>query len=172
MKFFIISLLSLFSLKLAAQPDPEFPKEFIMHVKLHNGMITTFRSKAPDIYVGGVQLVPQYTIVPGAIRGGVIGDVFYGGKKLQALFGPTVSVKLLSLKVKPFGTAGNIHLNIDHLWGTSNQMLFGAGLNADIANWVIFGFTIHRDYNLNNWWIQNTIGFRISKIKKQKPIDL
>ena len=39
-----------------AQTDPEFPKGFIMHLKLHNGMVTNFTS-SPDLYVGGVQLV-------------------------------------------------------------------------------------------------------------------
>lgn len=172
MKFFISTVLLASCLSLSAQNGPEFPREFIMHLKLHNGMMTTFRSTTPDLYVGGVQLIPQYTFVPGVIRGGIVGGVFYGGKKIQALIGPTVSVKLASLKAKPFGTLGNIHLTIDHLWGSEKQKLAGAGLNADIGNWVVFGFSIHRDYNLNNWWIQNTLGLRISKVKKQKPIDL
>ena len=48
--------------------DPEFPKnEFIMQLRLHNGMVTDFHS-APDLYVGGLQLVPQWTVVENLLR--------------------------------------------------------------------------------------------------------
>ncbi len=168
MKFIPIKiLLILFAFQLSAQDqDTEFPKEFIMHLKLHNGMVTNFRGATPDVYAGGFQLIPQYTIVKNLIRGGVIINGFYTAKKLQAAFGPTLSVKLKTLHAKPFGSAGNIHINIDHLWGTGKQRLLGGGINADIGNRIVLGLTLHRDYQLNNWWLQNTLGLRISKIKK------
>lgn len=170
MKFISLQLLLfLFSFQLSAQDqDPEFPKEFIMHLKLHNGMVTNFRGRAPDIYAGGIQLVPQYTIVKNLLRGGAIIDGFYSSKKFQAAFGPTLSIKLKTLHAKPFGSAGNIHINIDHLWGTEKQRLLGGGINADIGNKLVLGLTVHRDYNLNTWWLQNTLGLRISKLKKIK----
>jgi hypothetical protein len=148
-----------------AQADPEFPKEFIMHARLHNGMVTNF-TNAPDVYTGGIQIIPQYTIVPQKLRAGLIGDVFYSGKKLQAAVGPTLSFKLTTFKAKPFGSLGNLNVSIDHLWGTNQQRLFGGGINADIGNKIIIGLSAHRDYNLNSWWLQNSIGFRISKTKK------
>ncbi|MCW3106815.1 MAG: hypothetical protein JWQ09_1321 [Segetibacter sp.] len=161
-------MLFLVSVQLTAQgQDPEFPSEFIMHLKLHNGMVTNFRGNTPDIYLGGLQLVPQYTIIPHLVRAGVIGDVFYTGKKLQAAGGPTLSVKIKTLQAKPFGSAGNIHINFDYLWGTEKQHLLGGGINADIGNKVVIGLTVHRDYNLNYWWLQNSLGIRISKIKKK-----
>ena len=172
MKFVIPTiLLFLISFKSMAQDqDPEFPTEFIMHLKLHNGMVTNFKGNSPDQYVGGIQLVPQYTIVKRLIRGGVILDGFYTGKKLQAAAGPTLSIKLKTLHAKPFGSAGNIHLNIDHLWGTEKQRLLGGGINADIGNRLVLGLSLHRDYNLNNWWLQNTLGLRISKLVRKKEI--
>lgn len=160
---FFALLLFCFSAK--AQSDPEFPKEFIMHAKLHNGMVTDFGSY-PDIYVGGIQLVPQYTLVEHKIRGGAIADVYYTGKKINAAFGPTISFKLKTINAAPFGSAGNIHLNLDHLWGTNKERLIGGGINIDLANKIVLGLTIHRDYNLNTWWLQNTLGLRISKLKK------
>lgn len=166
MKFISINLfLFFFSLQLWAQ-DPEFPREFIMHLKLHNGMVTNFRGQTPDIYVGGIQLIPQYTIIKNVVRAGVVLDGFYTSKKLQAALGPTLSIKLKTLHAKPFGSAGNIHLNIDHLWGTEKQRLLGGGINADIGNRIVLGLAVHRDYYLNNWWLQNTLGLRISKVKK------
>lgn len=128
-------------------------------------MVTDFGSY-PDIYVGGIQLVPQYTLVEHRIRGGAIADVYYTGKKINAAFGPTISFKLKTINAAPFGSAGNIHLNLDHLWGTNKERLIGGGINIDLANKIVLGLTIHRDYNLNTWWLQNTLGLRISKLKK------
>ena len=150
----------------SAQSDPEFPKEFIMHLKFHNGMVTNFKGNAPDMYVGGLQLIPQYTLVEHVLRGGAIADVYYTGKKIQAAFGPTISFKLKTLRAAPFGSAGNIHLSIDHLWGTGKERLIGGAINADIGNKLVLGLSVHRDYNLNTWWLQNTLALRISKIKK------
>lgn len=166
MKFICIPVvLCLLGFRLCAQ-DPEFPREFIMHLKLHNGMVTNFKGSNPDIYAGGIQLIPQYTIVKNVFRAGVILNGFYTAKKLQAAAGPTVSVKLKTLHAKPFGSAGNIHINIDHLWGSEKQRLLGGGINVDIGNRIVLGLTLHRDYHLNNWWLQNTLGLRISKLKK------
>ena len=165
---FMLLLFCLGAYHLSAQNDPEFPKEFIMHLKLHNGMVTDFNSTSPDPYVGGIQLVPQYTLVVNKLRGGIIADMFYTGKKLQAAFGPTVSLKLKTMKAGPLGSAANIHLNFDYLFGTQKQRLIGGGINADVLNWFVVGLSAYRDYNLNNWWFQNTLGIRISKIKKKK----
>ncbi len=165
MKLAAVFVLSLIRLTAVAQSDPEFPKEFIMHLKLHNGMVTNF-TKAPDVYIGGIQVIPQYTIVPKKLRGGIIGDLYYTGKKIQAAFGPTVSYKLKTFRAAPFGSVGNVHVSIDHLWGTNKERLFGGGINADLGNKLVLGLAVHRDYNLNTWWLQNTLGIRISKVKK------
>jgi hypothetical protein len=171
MKHFIATLLLLASFHIAAaQNDPEFQKEFILHLKFHSGMVTNFRSSAKDVYVGGFQLVPQYTIVQHLIRAGIIADGLYTGKKLQAAFGPTASIKIKTLYAKPFGSAGNIFINVDHLWGTQHQRLFGGGINADLANKIVIGISAHRDYHLNTWWLQSTLGFRISKLKKETEL--
>ncbi|MFT3679225.1 MAG: hypothetical protein QM791_03065 [Ferruginibacter sp.] len=158
-------LFSALYLQLAAQKDTEFPKEFIMHAKLHNGMITDFKY-APDLYIGGIQIVPQYTIVEHLLRGGIIADGYYTGKKIQGAVGPTVSVKLKTFKAAPFGSFGNIHLNIDHLWGSNSVKLIGGGINVDLGNKIVLGLTAHREYNYGSWWFQNTLGIRISKTKK------
>jgi hypothetical protein len=146
--------------------DPEFPKkEFIMHLRMHSGMVTNFKS-SPDLYVGGLQLVPQFTIVENRLRAGIIAGGFCTNKKIQALAGPTISIKLKTFELKNFGSGGNVNLSLDHLWGTGKQRLFGGGLNVDLLNFIVLGASLHRDYNLNKWWLQGNIGFRISKVKK------
>lgn len=147
--------------------DTEFPKGFVFHAKLHNGMITNFKNAA-DLYVGGFQLIPQVTVVPGKLRAGVMAGAFYGAKQLEAQFGPTISVKLKTFDAGPFGSAANVHLTGDHIWGTGKQKLAGGGIHIDLLNKLVLGITAHRDYEFETWWFQTALGIRLSKIKKTK----
>lgn len=161
-----IPLLLFFNTKIIAQSaDTEFPKGFIMHAKLHNGMITNFKS-SPDFYVGGVQLIPQITLIEHKIRAGIIVGGFYAGKKLDAQFGPTVSIKLKTINAGVFGSAANVHATVDHIWGTGKQKLIGGGLHIDLLNKLVLGLTAHREYYFNAWWLQTALGIRLSKKKK------
>ena len=148
-----------------AQSDPEFPGGFIMHAKVHNGLSTAFKGSA-EYFIGGLQLVPQVTVIENLLRAGVIADGYYTNKNLRAAFGPTLSFKLTTFKAGIFGSAGNLQLSADHLWGTSKQRLVGGGVAADLGNLVVFGLSAHRDYHFNTWWFQNSLGIRISKKKK------
>ncbi len=147
--------------------DTEFPKGFIMHAKLHNGMVTNFKAGA-DLYVGGIQLVPQFTVVENKMRAGIVAGAFYVGKVLEGQFGVNTSVKIKTLNALVFGGAANINLSAEHLWGTGKQKLIGAGINADVLNKIVLGFTAHRDYEFKTWWLQMSLGIRISKKKKTK----
>lgn len=162
-KTFLLSVLCFSSITATAQT--EFPKEFIAHVRLHSGMIT---SPGADLFVGGLQIVPEYTLIEHKLRGGVIAGAFYSYSKINGLFGPTLSLKLTEFKGGHFGSLGNLHLNFDHLWGTDKQRLAGAGINLDLLNKLVVSLTAHRDYKWNQWWIQTGIAFRISKVKKPK----
>jgi hypothetical protein len=140
-----------------------------MHLRMHNGMVTNFKS-SPDVYVGGLQIIPEWTVVENHLRLGIVAGGYYTGKKLQALVGPTFSLKLKTIALKNLGSGGNINLSIDHLWGTEQQRLLGGGLNVDLLNLIVIGASIHRDYHLNNWWLQGTVALRISKVKKIAPL--
>ncbi len=167
MKTILLTLLLCGMQLIVFAQDPEFPKnEFIMHLRVHSGAVTNFKSSSPDLYIGGVQLVPQFTVVENLLRAGVVAGGFYTGKKIQALVGPTVSIKLKTFTLKNFGSGGNINLAFDHLWGTGNQRLIGGSINADLLNLVVIGASLHRDYKLNSWWLQGTVAVRISKLKK------
>ncbi len=145
--------------------DTEFEKGFIMHLKFQQGMITNFHRGA-DSYVGGLYLQPQFTVVPHLLRLGADAGVIYSGKKAGALAGPLVSLKLKTLKAGPFGSAGNINLSLSHLWGTDKQQLAGGGINIDLLNKLLLVLSAHRDYNLNTWWFQTGLGFKLTKTKK------
>lgn len=151
---------------LTTKDDPEFPKGFILYGRLHQGMISNFSK--PELYAGGLQLVPQWTVVEHRLRAGVVIGSFYTQNKIQALAGPTVSYKLKTLYVGLFGSAANINLAADHWWGTRGQHLAGGSINLDIGNLLVIGLGAHRDYSRNNWWFQQTLAVRLSKKKKVK----
>lgn len=145
----------------------EFPRgEFILHARLHSGLITNFNGHTPDIFTGGIEVIPQFTLVPNHLRGGMVADVFYAGKKWQAAAGPTLSLRLVNFGLKSFGSGGNLHLSLDHRWGTGGQRMAGGGIHADLLNFILIGVTTHRDYRLGNWWLQTSVGIRLSKVKQ------
>ncbi len=143
----------------------EYKKEGVLHLRVHNGMVTNFKA-APDLYAGGMQLAWQYGVAPGRLRLGAAAGGFYSQKQIQGIAGPTASLLLKSFKAGEFGTAGNIHLSFEHLWGTEKQKLIGGGLHADVLNKIVLGLTTHYDYQWENWWIQTVIAIRLNKIKK------
>lgn len=163
-KTIVLPVLCFFSLISSAQ-QTEFPKEFIAHVRLHSGMVAT---NGPDLFVGGIQIVPEYTLIEHKLRGGIVAGAFYSYSKINGLFGPTLSLKLTEFQGGHFGTLGNLHLNFDHLWGTDKQHLAGAGINLDLLNKLVVSLMAHRDYKWNQWWIQTGIAFRITKVKQPK----
>jgi hypothetical protein len=165
MKRIIIPLLLLLTMQLSAQNDPEFPKGFVTYLKLTNGMVTQFNSY-PDLYTGGLHILPEFTVVEHKLRVGANVGAFYTDKKLQGAAGPLLSLKLKTFQAKAFGSAGNINLTVEHLWGTNKQQLIGVGFNVDLLNKIVIGIFAHRDYHLNTWWFQNGVAFRISKTKK------
>jgi hypothetical protein len=146
----------------SASAQTEFPKEFIAHLRLHSGMVSDPGTGSP-LFLGGLQVIPQVTLVPGSLRGGLAAGAFYSAKHLEGSVGPTLSLLLKEFKGGFFGSLGNLHLNADHLWGTGGQRLAGGGLNLDLLNKLVVGLSAHRDYRLNNWWIQSGIAFKISK---------
>ena len=165
---YTFSFLLFFSTKIIAQSaDTEFSKGFIVHAKLHNGMITNFKN-APDLYAGGIQVIPQITLIEHTLRGGIIVGGFYAGKKVEAQFGPTISIKLKTINAGIFGSAANVHATLDHIWGTGKQKLIGGGLHIDLLNKLILGLTAHREYQFNTWWLQTALGIKLSKTKKIK----
>ncbi len=164
-RFIILFAFILFKQICIAQNDTEFPEGFIMHAKLHNGMVTNFKTGA-DLYIGGIQIIPQFTLVNHKLRAGIIMGAFYTGKVIEGQFGLNTSVKIKTINAFVFGGAANINLSAEHLWCTGKQKLIGGGINADLLNKLVFGFSAHRDYEFKTWWLQMSIGIRISKKKK------
>jgi hypothetical protein len=161
-KVLVAVLVLMMSSRVSAQT--EFEKGFIIHARLHSGMIT---HPEADIFVGGLQVIPQVTIVEHTLRGGVVIGGIYSFKEINGLFGPTLSLKIMEFPASVFGSAGNLHVNADYLWGTEDQRLVGGGINLDLLNKIIEHNCSH-DHNLSDWWFQSAIAFKIFNTKQKE----
>ncbi len=147
--------------------DPEFTKGWILLLKLNNGLTSGFTANTPDLYVGGLSLNPQFTVVQNILRLGANTGMFYNDKKLSGLFGPMAAVKIKTLGTKYMGSYANIHLIAEANWGTNKQKMAGGGLGIEVFKKLHWGITAQRDYNLNAWWFQTQIGLRLNKLRKE-----
>ncbi|HKZ67625.1 MAG TPA: hypothetical protein VJ111_14765 [Chitinophagaceae bacterium] len=163
-------MLLLFCLTAQSQnaDDTEFRKGWATYLKLDNGVISNFHS-SPDLYVGGLQVNPQITVVEHKLRIGATAGFVYANKKIAGLFGPSFAFKLKSFNLKNLAGLANLQLIAEHNWGTEKQQLVGGGIGLELLQKAMLIFTAHRDYNLNTWWIQAHVGIRLKKNKNKVP---
>ncbi|MEP7374423.1 MAG: hypothetical protein ABI675_13600 [Chitinophagaceae bacterium] len=148
--------------------DTEFRKGWATYLKLDNGFISNFHS-SPDLYSGGVQINPQVTIIEHKLRVGAMAGLVYANKKVAGLFGPAVAFKVKSFNLKNLAGLANLQLIAEHNWGTEKQRLAGGGIGLELLQKAMLIFTVHRDYNLNAWWLQTHVGIRLKREKNKEP---
>lgn len=146
--------------------DPEFTKGWLFVTKLNNGLSTGFKSNTPDMYLGGLSLNPQVTVIENRLRLGANAGLVYNDKKMSGLFGPMAALKVKTFNTKYMGSYANLHLIAEANWGTGKQKMAGGGFGVEVFKKLHLGFTAQRDYSLNNWWLQTFIGIKLNKSKK------
>jgi hypothetical protein len=151
-----------------AQSDPEFPKGWVMYLEAQQGVVTAFNS-SPDLFAASLSLSPQITIIPQHLRLGASGGVAFTNKEFSALFGPRVALKLKTIKLQRLGSLFNLQFQLEHLWGSRDERLFGGGLCFEIIQMLDLSIRAHRDYSLGNWWFQAGAGFNLL-YKKRKSV--
>jgi len=164
----IISGLFVCSQSLRAQ---EFPKGWVLYGEGLQGISTNFGA-APDLYTGSLELSPMTTVVESHLRLGGVAGLLFTNKKLDGIFGPRLAWKLKDFTVSEFGSVANLQLQLEAIWGTSNQRLIGGGPKLEIAKFVTIGITAHRDYHLNDWWFRLGVGYNfLHKKRSSTPHD-
>ncbi len=170
MKYSLLLFAFLSGGMLLAQNDPEFPKGAVMYLSAQQGKSTSFNS-SPELWVGGISLSPQFTLLPQHLRAGAVAEWAYTKKQGSALFGPLLALKIKTVKKEPFGSILNIQLQADHLWGTRHQRMIGGGLTIEAIQLFCFNITAHRDYSLNQWWFRGGVGIDILHKRKSGSTD-
>jgi hypothetical protein len=167
----ILPILLIFCLNTYSQENPddtEFRKGWATYLKLDNGLISNFHL-SPDLYVGGLQINPQVTVIEHKLRIGATAGIVYANKKIAGLLGPSIAFKLKSLNLKNLAGLANLQLIAEHNWGTERQRLIGGGIGLELLQKAMLIFTVHRDYKLNTWWLQTHVGIRLKKNKNKEP---
>jgi hypothetical protein len=144
----------------------EFPKGWTLYLEGAQGVMTQFHQGA-DLYTGSLQLEPQVTLKTGFIRAGAVAAMAYNNKKAAGLFGPAAAIKLFQVNAGALGSLANIQARVSHLWGTGRQRLLGGGIYFEAAQLLMAGIKADRDYGLNTWWFQGSIGFNL--LHKKRP---
>jgi len=148
--------------------DTEFRKGSVLYLKLDNGVVSNFQA-APDLFTCGILFNPQFTVVENKLRIGVNGGFAYTNKKINGLIGPAVVFKLKSLDFKKMAGLANLQLIAEHTWGSNRQRLIGGGIGLEVLQKALLLITVHRNYKLNNWWMQTHIGINLKKNKSKTP---
>ena len=163
MKKAFLSILCLCSLFVSAQDFEK--KSKALNLELLQGF--TDPESLPPLYLGDLRLSYQYTLAKG-FSIGAAGGALFNNDQLSAYAGPNLALLLKQMKT-PHGTIGNIHLLVEHFWGTNDQKLIGGGLRASIGNSLLLSLLTHRDYCLDYWNFQFGIG--INFLHKKRPLE-
>lgn len=155
---------------LSAQAQEEFPKGWVFYLEAMQGTATNFHAR-PDVYLGNLQVSPQVTLIPNTLRLSAIGGTAFYNKRFYGTGGAGLNWKLSTVSFPPFGSLLNLQLQLQHLWGTGKQKLAGGGFKAEIGQILLLGVSAHRDYGLNQWWLQSGIGFNLLHKKKRDSQD-
>ncbi len=171
-KLLSLASLSLMVLTLSAQDkSPEFPKGITGYAYIQQGVVSDFKKGSPRHYQLGLSLRPELTLVPQRLRVGVQAQVLTALNSWRVQAGPTASLRLADAKAGLFGTYANVQLTAGHLWGNYGQRLVGGGLQAEFFQVAVLSVSAYRDYGLQQWWLQTSIGINLLMKKRAAVSD-
>ncbi|HEX8657446.1 MAG TPA: hypothetical protein VF690_07935 [Hymenobacter sp.] len=129
------------------------------------------------LYLGTLQVAPQWTVWPGRLRLGPVLGLFYPGTQVGGLAGGRATLKVIN--GPQFALAGTFHVHLlgEYLplvWTSPNtrRQLLGTGLGLETSN--LLGFTIkaHRDFRAARTYGQFTMAFNLRYQRFTPPKDL
>ena len=161
-------LIILFFLPLAiiAQEDPEFPRGGVFYLSAQHGVKTGF-DENPDLFVGGVGISGQITLIPSHLRGGFYGDLAFTNKRFTFLVGPKLAWKIKTFQVKPLGSVFNLQLQAEFLKGSFGEKLLGGSVGLEIFQLFMIQVMTHRDLENQDWWFRAGLGWNLLHKKRR-----
>jgi len=159
------------SLSFSSAAAQEFPKGWVFPLELGQGAVTAF-DHTPDLYLGSLTFTPQYTIIKGRLRAGAAAGGAYTNKRFYGTAGPRLALMLTDKPTVLYSTVLNVQLVAEHLWGTKDQRLAGGGLTAEAGQLATLSLKALRDYHLNAWWLQFSLGINLfPKKPSENPFE-
>ncbi len=155
-------------LVLALRPAParaqEMPKGFDLLVELGQGFSRPLGERF--LYLGTLQVVPQWAVVPGHLRAGVVLGAVYPGTQVGALAGGRLTLKVVSLPSFMLASAGHINVQAEYLpavladHDTWRQWV-GVGLGLETSNTLALAVRLHRDFRTPATYGQLSVAFNL-----------
>ncbi|WP_158618268.1 hypothetical protein [Chitinophaga lutea] len=149
----------------------EFAKGWIFPLELGQGAVTAF-NQSPDLYLATLAFSPQITVVPGKLRVGLTGGGAFYAKRIYGFGGGRASLMIWGGPKVLESSVFNVQLVGEYLFGTKDQRLAGGGLAAEIGTLATVAVKTHRDYALNSWWFQASLGLHLFRKKVAPPPSL
>ncbi|WP_343703384.1 hypothetical protein [Chitinophaga sp.] len=149
----------------------EFARGWLFPLELGQGAVTAFNS-SPDLYLATLAFSPQVTVVPGRLRAGLTAGGAFTGKRIYGIGGGRVSLLVWGGPKVLESSVFNVQLVGEYLLGTKDQRLAGGGVAAEIGTMATVAIKTHRDYALNNWWFQGSLGIHLFRKKVAPPPSL
>ncbi len=135
----------------------DFPKGWAVPFELGQGFVRP--AGGPELYLVGLQVTPQLTVIENRMRLGFTAGGFYNANRIGGLAGPHLAVKLAQGKPILTASSYNIHVFGEYLWGTGQQQLPGGGIGIETSNLLALSLKLHRDIIHQSTWFQFGIAF-------------
>ena len=152
----------------------DIPKGAVVMAELGQGF-----NHAPGgdaLYLATLQVVPQWTILPGRLRAGLVLGAFYPGTRVGGLAGGRVTVKLFQGPPVLMGNSFHVHLLGEYLpavWAgpATWRQWVGAGIGLETSNLVGIALKVHRDFRTPATYGQLALAFNL-RYKASRPPEL
>lgn len=149
----------------------EFAKGWIFPLEIGQGAVTAF-DQSPDLYLATLCFSPQVTVVPGRLRLGLTGGGAFTAKRIYGIGGGRASLLIWGGPKVLESSVFNVQLVGEYLFGTKDQRLVGGGVAAELGTMATVAVKTHRDYALNSWWFQASLGLNLFRKKVAPPPSL
>lgn len=146
-----VGLLLSLSLPPALAWAQEMPKGFSLPIELGQGFV--HRPAGPNLYLATLQLAPQWTLLPGRLRGGLVLGAFYPGRGVGGLVGGRLTVNVLNGPPVLLASSFHVHLLAEYLpavrtpgEGGHWRQWAGGGVGLETSNLLGLALKLHRDF--------------------------
>ena len=155
-------------------PAQDMPKGLALMVEAGQGF--RHQASSDDRYLATLQLVPQFTVVPGRLRAGLVLGGFYPGTGLGALAGGRLTVRVAQGPPLLLASSFQVHLLAEYLPvvrpgdGTRRQWV-GGGIGIETSDLLSLAVKLHRDFQSPATYGQLAVALNLLH-KKTLPPEL
>lgn len=153
----------------------EIPKGLSLPIELGQGFVHC--PAGPDLYLATLQLAPQWTLLPGRLRAGLVLGTFYPGRGVGGLAGGRLTVKVLDGPPVLLASSFHVHLLAEYLPAVRTpgegrwEQWVGGGVGLETSNLLGLALKLHRDFQRPATYGQLALTLNL-RYKTSRPPEL